>query len=329
MEASMIIGHERNIKYLERVISRETHAHAYLFAGPEGVGKRTIAIAAAASLLCERGERRIGGCEACESCRLVQSGAHPDLIILSQESPLVGESGERRSHDIGIDDILELRRRLGETAWRGGARVAIIDGAERMSRDAQPALLKLLEEPGLQTFFFIISARPGALLDTVRSRAVALNFSVLDDEEIAPLIVGMPKEEHDIVLAIAAGRPGVAALLARDSAALAAARAEHAKFEKLERSGLEAQFAFNEDVAKEDAAALGAWYQFLIRRGRTGLQDAIRRGDEAQARRSASLLRLILDRSARAEALPVNRRLVADEIAFNFSFASVITKSRV
>ncbi|OHA08722.1 MAG: hypothetical protein A3B37_02625 [Candidatus Sungbacteria bacterium RIFCSPLOWO2_01_FULL_59_16] len=344
----MIAGHRRQIVYLERVLERGTLAHAYLFFGPEAVGKRTIALAFATSLLCRgSGEPKFGGClpdlaspaparsaggggrqagGGCESCALAGSGAHPDLIVLSADAQLVPDDSKRASSTslragIGIRNVHELRRRLGLAAWAGGWRAVLIDGADQLSRDAQSALLKLLEEPGGKTVFLLITSAPGVLLPTIRSRAVPMGFAPLGDEELSPFLGRVPREEQSALLTLAAGRPGVLARLAVDREYAASVRKEDARFEKLSNADLLDRFAAADELGREPER-LSAFLAFFIRRLRTELLAALGRerapadGGAAAVSDRAELLRMLLDRASLAEGVALNRRLLVDGILF-------------
>lgn len=135
--------------------------HALLVHGPEGVGKERFAAALAAGLLCaERGDR-LEACGHCANCALTRAGSHPDLRWLAPEEG-------RRS--ISVDQVREATEQLGMTSMRRGYRVAVVSPAHAMTRNAQNALLKTLEEPAASTLIVLLSSRPSILLPTLRSR---------------------------------------------------------------------------------------------------------------------------------------------------------------
>jgi DNA polymerase III gamma/tau subunit len=143
----MILGHERQLKYLETVYKNSRLAHAYLFYGPEGVGKCTVAREFAE--------------------KLVKDPAQ--VIILTTEG----------SRDIPIDDIRELKRKLSFAPQADEWRVVIIDGVEHLSIPAANAFLKLLEEPGERTLLLLISSALELVLPTIRSRTQAIRFGMV------------------------------------------------------------------------------------------------------------------------------------------------------
>ena len=137
-------------------------ASGYLFSGPEGVGKKLLAGAFIKNLFCVTGD----SCGCCRSCRQLEEGNHPDLIVL-----------DGLSSAIKIDEIRRVQKQLHFRPAEAGHRVCLIDSAENMTHAAQTALLKNLEEPKLHTLFILVSANPEALLPTIRSRCQSLRFN--------------------------------------------------------------------------------------------------------------------------------------------------------
>ncbi len=145
--------------------------HAYLFSGPRGVGKTTTARLLAMAVNCEAPlEQR--PCGVCESCRLVQSGAHPDVIELDAAS------------NNSVEDVRDLRERAMLSSMRGGTRVWILDEAHMLSKAAANALLKTLEEPPPGLMFILATTEPERLPPTVLSRCQHFRFRRLTDAEI-------------------------------------------------------------------------------------------------------------------------------------------------
>ncbi len=146
--------------------------HAYLVAGAEGSGKRAFAIEAARALLCENRRRDGSPCGACGPCTRAAAGVHPDLMIVSPVKA-----------GIGVDEIRALLARLAITAYEGGNRVAIIENADKMTAQAQNALLKALEEPSPGIIFFLLATDSSQILPTVISRVRLMRM--MPDADIA------------------------------------------------------------------------------------------------------------------------------------------------
>ncbi|MBK6348913.1 MAG: DNA polymerase III subunit delta' [Proteobacteria bacterium] len=153
--------HEFACDKLTAAVASQRLSHGLLLQGPAGVGKERFASALAAALFCTgRGERLVA-CGECAECLLSKAGTHPDLHRLRIPD-------DRKS--IGVDQVREVCEQLSMTSMRRGYRVAVIAPAEKMTPSAQNALLKTLEEPSPRTVLVLVTARPSALLPTLRSR---------------------------------------------------------------------------------------------------------------------------------------------------------------
>lgn len=169
MTYEQIIGHDKQKDILRRAVASDRLAHAYLFEGPEGIGKRLMALALVRAIFCQNGN----GCGNCIPCRKVDHNNHPDLHLYEPDG-----------QQIKIEQIRDLQRELSFRPLEARRKVCLVDQAERMNPSAANALLKTLEEPTRDTLIILLSARPEAMLTTVRSRCQKLPFARLMQKAI-------------------------------------------------------------------------------------------------------------------------------------------------
>jgi DNA polymerase-3 subunit delta' len=327
MPFSEVIAQERALSPLRSALRRGTLHHAYLFGGPEGVGKARVARLLAQAANCEGGSAGPHGyredpCGACAPCHKIERGIHPDVVVLSEERVMVkagrweAKSGRSPSRDIVVDQVRDLvDHRLALRRFEGRRRFVVIDPADAMNPQAQNALLKTLEEPPEDTTLVLVSSSPDALLPTIRSRCLRVGFNPLPAEAIAERLVaeGHSAESARLAAALSGGSLGralglddeelevrrtsverVAALGADDPMAwLALAREEGEKREEAEAL-CELLLVWLRDVAVTQAggeglalADLGAETRRIA--GAVAPGEALRRRDEV--RRTLTALR--------------------------------------
>jgi DNA polymerase III subunit delta' len=173
MEFNSVVGHDRQKQMLATLVGKDKLPHALLFAGPDGVGKRILAIELIKNLFCE--ERR--ACGSCHPCRALTAGHHPDFTILSRET------------SIKIDELRAIRKDVYEPPYEAPVRAIVIDNADLMTREAGNALLKTLEEPPPSNVFILVSSREQEIPLTVRSRCMRIGFGPLSRTTVCSYFV--------------------------------------------------------------------------------------------------------------------------------------------
>ncbi len=170
-----LVGQDHAVGMLRRALDSSRVAHAYLFDGPSGVGKRSAAIGLALALACPREPGH--GCGACDVCRRVLAGIHPDVISL-------GPDGTQ----IKIDQTRDLCVLAATRPHEAPARVVIVDPADALNDSASNSLLKTLEEPAPGTHFVLVTSAPDRLLATIRSRTQRVRFVPVPATVLAGLV---------------------------------------------------------------------------------------------------------------------------------------------
>lgn len=172
-------GQSAHIAQLRSDFAGHTFVHAYLFAGPRGTGKKSVARLCAMAAVC-RGEHK--PCGTCGPCRRILSGMHPDMHTV------VPEKGRQT---IGVGVLREMLEEVGVKSFEDGTKVLLFPEAEKMTPAAQNCLLKTLEEPPQDTVFFLITDQPGALLPTIVSRCRVVRFHPLSVEDAQKRLIAL------------------------------------------------------------------------------------------------------------------------------------------
>lgn len=164
-------GHEGVVRSFESAWKKGRLGHAYLFVGPSGVGKHTLARELARALLCEARTDRLQACGKCPSCALADAGTHPDLFLAARPEDKV---------DLPIELVRELIEHLSLKPARGGRKVAILDDADDLTPEAANAFLKTLEEPPPGSLLILIGGpSPDRQFSTILSRCQTVAFAPL------------------------------------------------------------------------------------------------------------------------------------------------------
>jgi DNA polymerase III subunit delta' len=236
MRLADVQGHPRIQAILRRALERDRVPPALLLTGPEGVGKKTLALAVAQAVLCERapaGE----ACGECRTCRWVAAAItaprleelrreadghsdedvwrnfriHPDLVLV--EGWWLTKTGRPRSEpEIRIAQVRDLVREIAGVPFEARRRVFVIDDAHTINDEAQNALLKSLEEPPRRSHIVLVTSVPLGLRQTIRSRCQTLRFGPLPRGTVSAVLQerGLPEEEARLRAGLAGGSVGAA-----------------------------------------------------------------------------------------------------------------------
>ncbi len=196
MRLADLIGQDLARAALERALAGGRVAHAYVFEGPPGVGKRSAALGLAMALDCPVAPGT--GCGACEVCRRIEAGLHPDVASFGPTGP---------GGQIVIDDIRAILALTRTRPHEAPARVIVVDDADAMNPSSANGLLKTLEEPLPGNHLVLCTGAPDRLLPTVRSRAQRIRFRALGPAALGAIARarGLPEARAEIAIALADG----------------------------------------------------------------------------------------------------------------------------
>ena len=231
------LGNQKVVEVLQRAIRQDRLPHAMIFAGPDGVGKRTLALLLARMLNCASPASE-QPCEECLPCRKIRGGVHPDVREIKRDGAF-----------IKIEQVREVVKEIAYQPFEAKTRVVIFDGADQMQLPAANSLLKTLEEPASRTVIVLLTTKPHALLTTIRSRSRILQFGAIPQDQVEEHLVrqyGRGREEARLAALFSQGSLGAA--IAFDSGDYREARAKALAFAR--------QLLGNGDFA--DASGLAA-----------------------------------------------------------------------
>ncbi len=180
-----MIGHEAVLDQLRTAMKKGRLGHAFLFVGPEGVGKRRLARHFTQSLLCEtRPAADLWPCGTCASCSLVRAHTHPDLLEVQKPAD---------KSELPIALIQELTSQLSLKPARGRRKIAIVNDADDLNEESANGFLKTLEEPPVGSVLILVARSQESQLPTIQSRCQVVRFQELREQEVASILLGLAK----------------------------------------------------------------------------------------------------------------------------------------
>lgn len=178
-----VLGNSRTKKKLKKSLQRKRIPNSLLFSGPEGVGKRDVALVLAKAMNCL--EKEDDACGVCTSCRAIKSGNFPDVLVIFPEKNV-----------LKIEQMREMKQTAYLKPMIGRKRVFIIDKAEKMNEEAANSVLKILEEPPSFTHIILITHNPYLILPTIKSRCQEVSFSQISKQDIERVLVDRGQDEE-------------------------------------------------------------------------------------------------------------------------------------
>lgn len=259
MSFAEILGQEPAIKFLKNSLERGKVAHAYLFYGIEGIGKEKTARALAQALNC-LSPQGVEACGECRSCLKMESGAHPDVILIKPNGAF-----------IRIEQIRSFKRQLIYKPLEGRYRIAIITNADLLNKESANCLLKTLEEPPDTSIIILMATDINELLPTIVSRCQAVLFRPLSPALISEYFCShrnnkFPPEQAALLASLSGGSLGKAVGLA-DSPLMEMRRDICIKLISLSRRDMESLLLLAEDLAgrKEELPEILAMLKTCLR----------------------------------------------------------------
>lgn len=219
---SEVVGQPVAVRLLQSAVASGRVAHAYLFSGPEGTGRRTAARVLAKALGCEAPPVPGDACDRCRHCARVDRGVHENVLVVEPRGreirlwQVVHREESDRQGAVPLSDFLAVR------PAEGARKVVIVDGAEALNPEAANSLLKSLEEPPPYAHILLLTANPAAVLPTVRSRCQTVPFAPIAPGAIEAALreEGVQAEAARLAAALAGGSLGRARALVKDGALL-------------------------------------------------------------------------------------------------------------
>lgn len=235
---SKVIGHNNIKEYFSRAINADKVSHSYIFEGPEGVGKKMIAMEFAKMILCENKQNNTA-CNKCKSCHMIEAHTHPDIIVVNKDTKVTK-----------IDTIRDkVVREMGIKPYQSNHKIIIVSEADTVTTEGQNAMLKTIEEPPDYGMVILIVQNMSKLLPTIKSRCIHMRFNALTEKEIMGYLVqkGMTSQNKEIYAKFCEGSIGMANKLIEDETFIEQRKSGIGYIRKLDRANMMQLY----DIVKE------------------------------------------------------------------------------
>jgi DNA polymerase-3 subunit delta' len=314
-----LVGHEWAVDMLKKHVIHGTTRHAYLFAGPPGLGRRTLALRFAQALNCQTPLEAGIPCGQCRDCRQIEAMQHADLTVIRADS----EGGTLK-----VDQIREARRSLTLKPYQANFRVALFLRFQEANDNAANALLKTLEEAPSYAVLILTADNPEQLLPTIVSRCEVLRLRPLKIENVQSALEnrGIETSQARLIAHISGGRFGYALRLIENEALLERREERLNDLQSLISASRVEKFAYADKLARDKESMrqavlvwLSYWRDVMLRSAQAEtplvnvdrnveIEDLARRLDLSVARRAVSNFEDVLEKMERN----VNSRLLAE-----------------
>ena len=204
-------GHDAVLATFRTASERGRVGQAYLFVGPDGIGKRLFARELAKALLCENPPAPLAACDRCPACAQTEAGTHPD--VLSLRTP-------EGKHELPIDEMREFCNRMAHKPTRGAKKVGIVEDADDFNESSANAFLKTLEEPGPGSLLILLATGADRQLSTILSRCQVVRFTPLRPDELKAVLTAHGVDDparRDRIVRLGGGSVGQALALNDDA----------------------------------------------------------------------------------------------------------------
>ncbi len=300
-----IVGHHYIWELLVKSNKAGKVSHAYLFSGPDKVGKKTLALEFIKLLNCQEADINKRPCQKCFSCREIENKVSPDLVLI-----------EAQRKEIQISQIRNLSWKLSLEPYSNVFKSAIIDNAHLMNKEAQSALLKTLEEPRGRAVIILITSFPELLLPTIVSRTEKIRFSLVPQKEIKKYLLEKNTSPQliDKILSLSPGRPGEVIEVLNNPEKLKKIDQKIKDLERLINSSIGERFRYAKSESQDFnqlRETLDIWLRYFRDKLRSSLETSSEKNSLAKYKR---IINLIQDINLLLFRTEVNKKLALETL---------------